>query len=265
VIAIIGILVGLLVPAVQQVRVAAARAQDANNLRQIGIAIHAFHDTNGRLPAYFKVITSPMNIQLSIYGQLLPYVEQSNALSAYVVPKSGNATQCSVRIPVFESPADTNIPGLVLAGYAGTSYVFVSGSGTTATMLSNGPFPTGGNVRLVNVTDGLSNTLFVGPRPYMSGFYTTWSNGGVFQAILPVNMPGPYAASNSKCPTGIQFWGPGDFKNYPCDVNHYWSPFSGGGNWLLGDASVRFISYSAATIMGDLATRDGGETTQIPD
>src|SRR5436305_2512253 len=85
VIAIIAILIGLLVPAVQKVREAAARMACSNNLHQLGIAFHNYHDANGALPAYGFDFPTPPNPAIpsnqghSAFGLLLPYIEQGNA------------------------------------------------------------------------------------------------------------------------------------------------------------------------------------------
>src|SRR5262245_40558050 len=75
VIAIIAILVGLLLPAVQKVREAAARAKSANNLKQLTLAVHNYEGTNGKIPA--NAVTLPSGLRVSCHWLLLPYVEQS--------------------------------------------------------------------------------------------------------------------------------------------------------------------------------------------
>src|SRR3989449_6501458 len=81
VIAIIAILIGLLVPAVQKVREAAARMQCENNLKQIGLAVHAFHDANKRFP---KSYSGASNSSTSWMFQIFPYIEKGNTSKLYV-------------------------------------------------------------------------------------------------------------------------------------------------------------------------------------
>src|SRR5215468_4092758 len=77
VIAIIAILIGLLLPAVQKVRAAAARMQSANNLKQIGLSVHNYHDANNRVPPLAAPLP-PGNGLVSVHFFLLPYIEQDN-------------------------------------------------------------------------------------------------------------------------------------------------------------------------------------------
>jgi prepilin-type processing-associated H-X9-DG protein len=66
------------------------------------------------------------------------------------------------------------------------------------------------------------------------------------------------------CPPGPYLYGPGLASN-PCDFNHFWSTHSGGGHWLFADGTVRMLSYSAAMILPQLATRGGSEVVNLPE
>src|SRR5262245_53809202 len=107
VIAIIAILIGLLVPAVQKVREAAARASCQNNLKQLGLAAHNFHDARKRLPAGSTLSTAG---QASALVQLLPYVEQANKYNQFdftqnVNTSASNAAARSQDAPIFLCPS----------------------------------------------------------------------------------------------------------------------------------------------------------------
>jgi prepilin-type N-terminal cleavage/methylation domain-containing protein/prepilin-type processing-associated H-X9-DG protein len=127
VIAIIAILIGLLLPAVQKVRDAAARAQCANNLKQLGIAIHAYHDVNGKFPAgnlYINPNGAPYNYYDTWTVSILPYIEQmplnnlynfnqANAAPAGVAPGTDTVRQTQIKTylcPAEVLPLDASQP-----------------------------------------------------------------------------------------------------------------------------------------------------------
>src|SRR5579884_2428878 len=114
VIAIIAVLIGLLLPAVQKVREAAARSQSTNNLRQMGIALQGFHDVNHHVPDSAAAVPSPGNFSASVHFFLLPYIEQDNlyktALQVGLYPTAANKTNspAATVIKTYRSPRDTS-------------------------------------------------------------------------------------------------------------------------------------------------------------
>jgi prepilin-type N-terminal cleavage/methylation domain-containing protein/prepilin-type processing-associated H-X9-DG protein len=165
VIAIIAILIGLLVPAVQKVREAAARMQCSNNIKQLGLAIHNYHDALGTLPP------GRDGHSLSTHAYLLPYIEQDNVYRLVNFNASwndpSNAAAAAVAIKTFLCPSDPR--NQVPAGWAGNNYRINQGSGIlwglpsssgpNSTMPApNGPFYLDSRTRLTDITDGTSNT-----------------------------------------------------------------------------------------------------------
>ncbi len=170
VIAIIAVLTALLLPAVQAAREAGRRIQCANNLKQIGLALHNYHDVVGAFPLGRTI---PSNASFSPLARFLPYVEQANMGNAlnFNLPYNdpGNATVLNASLAVFLCPSDTTpVPagsggGTNYRSNEGTGVVMWHGSsdvaGVNATMPPpNGLFFANLQCRVADVVDGLSNT-----------------------------------------------------------------------------------------------------------
>ena len=188
VIAIIAILIALLVPAVQKVREAAARISCTNNLKQIGLALHNYHDTYKAFPE----ARDAYPFSFSPHAHLLPLVEQQNMYSlidftgargATTTYKGVNQVAAVTVIPNFSCPSDnvgvpgTNgaLPGVVLAG---TNYSSCVGTGISSSGTYNGDYVTGdgvfllrpgGPTTIVSITDGTSNTAAFSESTYGDG------------------------------------------------------------------------------------------------
>ncbi|HEY7312618.1 MAG TPA: DUF1559 domain-containing protein [Gemmataceae bacterium] len=148
VIAIIAILIGLLLPAVQKVRDAAARTQCTNNIKQLGLAVHNYNDTYSKLPAMWA---QPNGGHASLHYLLLPFIEQQNIYNA----AGGFAeAQAATQVKPFICPGDPTEPsnlfnGWAAVNYAGNAMVFnPNGTGTVVTAMP----------------DGTSNTVIWGER-----------------------------------------------------------------------------------------------------
>jgi prepilin-type N-terminal cleavage/methylation domain-containing protein len=176
VIAIIAVLIGLLLPAVQKVREAAARTKCMNNLKQIGLACHNYHDTNGCLPpnGSWTTALSPTTfggIPYSVHARILPFIEQA-ALFQQVNLSASALSQPAViaqRIPIYLCPSDPNDhASLGNPPSYPTSYGAGSGDWLIANwytgQFGNGVFPgvswpNERGVRLLDITDGSSTTV----------------------------------------------------------------------------------------------------------
>jgi prepilin-type N-terminal cleavage/methylation domain-containing protein/prepilin-type processing-associated H-X9-DG protein len=167
VIAIIAILIGLLLPAVQKVREAAARIRCANNLKQIGIALHGYHDANDGVPPQATYSLGSTFSGYSVHARILPYLEQSNLHSRvdFALGYAAQAEICRARIPLYRCSSDpkdgTRWDGGV--EFSPTNYGFNIGTwlGLDQQTGQGGDGAFGYNLkhRFSAITDGLSNTL----------------------------------------------------------------------------------------------------------
>jgi prepilin-type N-terminal cleavage/methylation domain-containing protein/prepilin-type processing-associated H-X9-DG protein len=207
VIAIIAILVGLLLPAVQKVREAAARMKCSNNLKQFGLALHNYHDTYGTLPVGYNTAqvngwgTQEVGLHYQWEGTawthaILPYIEQANLYSQLVAftqanPGQGNAGPTGYdgnplqapaygfQEPLYTCPSSAR-PKIGWDGVAAlTSYLGVAGtvSGYPAPTADGVLYPVlnGKGCTLVSITDGTSNTVAIGERPPTSDGAWGWA------------------------------------------------------------------------------------------
>ncbi|HEX5102550.1 MAG TPA: DUF1559 domain-containing protein [Pirellulaceae bacterium] len=145
--------VALILPAVQAAREAARRAQSSNNLKQIGIAMHNYHDVYNTFP---PAVVTGANGQPLYSGRvlLLPFMEQSNLFEAWAKDKAWDSPEnmalSQTAIKVFQDPSNANT-----GNAAQTDYVFVTGTGTIFDPAL------GRGTRLQDITDGTSNTIMV--------------------------------------------------------------------------------------------------------
>jgi len=286
VVAVLAILMGLLIPAVQKVRAAAARMSCANNLKQIVLAAHSYHDTDDAFPSAVRRSRTADYPALSWFGRLLPYLDQQPMWERTVAdyaktkdpfaesPAHGNRDKL---LPVVSCPSDDRLktawvvplfkPKMPLAM---TSYQGNSGTNHRA---NDGVIYRNSRVRLTNISDGASNTLLVGERPPSPELVFGWWYAGAGMAgtgALDFTLGAQEVNSTYNhrhyraCGRGPFTYGPGKFDDY-CAVFHYWSPHDGGANFAFCDGSVRFLAYSAASVLPALATRAGDEVVAVPD
>lgn len=277
VIAIIGILFSLTLAAVQRVRRTAARLQCMNNLREIGLGLTNFHSTYGKLPPgmSLELISNQPFVHLSWHARILPFVEQDSLWKAteQAFQTAPNDFTMSPPhpfpkvVPIYGCPADsrTSYPGMARGKFpaAFTSYLGVSG---TRTLRRNGVLYMDSATKFADITDGASNTLMVGERPPSGDLWEGWwyagfgcDGAGRGDMLLGVRDSGAGCTIDLfDCPRKPVGFRPGQIDNN-CDALHFWSLHSGGANFVFCDGSVRFLSYSADSILPALATRAGGE------
>ncbi len=281
VIAIVAVLIGLLIPAVQRVRDAANRSRCSNNLRQIGLAFHHYHGVFNFFP---PGVSDRSGIDpypfMSWNTRLLPYLEQDalwkQTTQAYAQnptfqsdpPHSGLSTV----MLVYACPSDGRAlrVGSTVGGMkvAFTTYLGVSGSNQ---FRGDGLLYLNSRTRFADILDGTSQTLMVGERPPSADGRLGWWYAGNGQAddgsgdmVLSARERN-VAYYGPGCPRGPYAFGPGRFADQ-CAAFHFWSPHVGGGaQFLFADGSVHFLRYSADAILPALATRAGREAVTVPD
>jgi type II secretory pathway pseudopilin PulG len=265
-IGIVGLLLGMILPAIQRARESASRMSCLSNLRQVGVALHNFHNTHGRLPPVpLRGGTNNPQSWLTWRVMILPEIEQDELWAT-------TQTACSTEPNLWRNPPHTG-SGIVIKLYVcpsdsrllqllpepqGNMVGYSSYIGVIDALGMSGP-----GVRLADIRDGTSNTLMVGERPPPSSLESGRWYAMRWTPDQGLTIPGlGYPWERCVWPF---YYGPGRLDNR-CDQHHFWSLHQGGANFLAADGSGHFLSYSTdRSIMKALATRAGGEAAQLPD
>lgn len=280
VIAIIAILIALLLPAVQQAREAARRSTCKNNLKQIGLALHNYHDAHGAFPAGRYSSAGQIYLGHSTQTMLLPYIDQAPLYNSMDVSIGFNAAPnfgaaSATVLPAFLCPSNPVTEGVNWTGgtnpshsdpnndSARTHYVGISDSGTgrrgslsLVVENGNGIIYHNSRTKIRDIIDGTSNTLaFCEIVSTGSGQYSCCAWHAYGDGIGTVNgINAPWRSNPGGTPplthdmwNGNAFSGPASYHE-------------GGCHFAMADGAVRFLSENMSQIvLTGLTTRAGGE------
>jgi len=285
VIAIIAILIALLLPAVQQAREAARRTQCKNNLKQIGLAIHNYHDVYTTFPNINAGGVANSSLSgVSLFASILPMIDQANTFNQFDFNKANtdpaNQAVVSQQLPFYlcpSSPMRRPVPSCDSDnGRAPGNYAVCMGSIDFNQYWSffGAPQPdlngavvysdsVTGKTRIRDILDGTSNTLLIGETAYNLPDYLFSSGSCVGDRRYSFTYwANPFPGSTA-CTTQYDF-NPFDIADDgifdPNWTRSFRSDHEGGVQFVLADGSVRFISENInADLLDALATRSGGE------
>ena len=289
VIAIIAVLIALLLPAVQAAREAARRARCVNNLKQMGLALHNYHDAVGAFPmsyvAYsaFKDGATDTAPGWAWSTFILPQLEQATVYNAanilLAVEAPANSTVARASTNVYLCPSDpmpggpfavTNAAGTTLALTSPTSYAACVGNdyadsttGLNNDGIGNGVMFRNSRIRLADITDGSSQTILAAERAWSinQGTWVGVVNNGVIRRG-PANPCPTTGAAYYLAATLVQAHGNvlNTIQDPDGGLDDYSSRHPGGANALFGDGSVRFLK----SVLGNNGTRPDGSTIYSP-
>jgi prepilin-type N-terminal cleavage/methylation domain-containing protein/prepilin-type processing-associated H-X9-DG protein len=278
VIAIIGILVALLLPAVQAAREAARRMSCNNNLKQIALASHNYHDTYNSLPMGWIGLETPNGRVLSEgepgwgwAAHVLPFIEQNTVTDilrdTLPITDPQNQPARDAHLPIFRCPSDANsreffdledAGGAVLATVPSANYVGMFGTleledceglAPGVQCRGDGPFFHNSSTRFRDFIDGTSNTLLIGERSSKYGA-STWLGAvpGADESFARILAIADHAPNS-----------PGGHLDDPGSYH------PGGTNFALADGSVHIIVETIdLNVYHALATMQGGEPVSFP-
>jgi prepilin-type N-terminal cleavage/methylation domain-containing protein/prepilin-type processing-associated H-X9-DG protein len=272
VIAIIGILIALLLPAVQAAREAARRLQCSNNLKQLGLAAHVYHDALHCFPPAFMAVDHQGQVSGGwAWGVfLMPYLEQSplqDQLSvtrytlAQVISDPALLPMLQMRLALFSCPSspmeplrEFRGPGSQLvatANYTGCRGFFNIRDAAHLTMQNNGVFCGCSATRIEDIRDGTSNTFAIGERTVLRAHaddprkWPSWCGPGGLGIGSTVS-----SAVCSKL-------------NHPETIHAFSSHHPGGAMFCFADGSVHFITDTIESKTGGLETGNSGSQAAV--
>src|SRR3954471_18754324 len=223
VIAILGLLVALLLPAVQAARESARRTQCENNLHQIALAMHAHHDSRGYFPPAFL---KPGNWGWAVW--ILPFLEESNLFTS-LGPNANTLAlnpQTMHNLAAYSCPSDSG-PALhpFYSGYARSDYA-------VSEQVSDG----GSEIRIKQITDGTTKTLMIGERDLVNQAAAIWPGRDLVSGVASV-IGRPTWALNSKYAGGDGCCA----SDTKCTRYAWSSVHSGGVTFAFCDGSIHFL------------------------
>jgi len=309
VIAIIAVLIALLLPAVQAAREAARRAQCVNNMKQLGLAIANYESSNGSYPQgsmyFLETAASDCNArQFTMFTALLPYVEKGTIYNSVnyssTAPGLINFTALVTQVGSYICPSDFKQTPYTFPnnGYGQISYAGNMGSkdifrwwfgcpAAPAYNNINGPFVYDSAYRVADISDGVSQTIFVGEQDRFKNdpdsVFQSWSrmawftsnNGatrlnGLANVVPTINAPFT-VPDVSPSPLAFDWDFDSSLPHYTMGQFGFRSQHPGGANFLFGDGSVKFLKQTIQNygpvvngsltrgVYRNLGTKDGGE------
>jgi prepilin-type N-terminal cleavage/methylation domain-containing protein len=299
VIAIIAILIGLLLPAVQKVREAAARVSCANNLKQIGLALHNYHDAKGQLPPAYKYGDAPLPglartparrawdrpppefFEVPVdpgwgwAAYLLPYVEQETVYrtidfnSRTLNPESDAVRQVPMSVYTCLSDREAGrfeVLSSVLTHVCwaqSNSYAAVYGAEGFLSAFpdqGNGVFYRNSRTKLPEITDGTSTTMLIGERPALFA-KAPWLGAVNIGGIRTTPNAPVHGSSAEPAPTMVMARiGRKPLNDAWSEPVDFFSPHPSVCQFVFGDGSVRGLSFGTPVpVLQAMATRSGGE------